>query len=143
MSQPQTPPPNEGRVLSVLNAAKSMTLFNVLVVALLVLILIPVYIVYRALSDEALLDRFLSSYREIPSDSGCTVRVVAERGGPERWAIANGFAAQGTDRWVVSVILQKEPTTAEITSFCQSLKLISDQILGDHDGDSDAPAVEQ
>lgn len=140
MTEPQ-PPPDQGRVIGLLNTAKSLTLFNVLVVALLVAIAIPVYIVYRALSDEALLDRFLSSYREIPSDSGCTIRVVAERGGPERWSISSGFAAQGTDRWTVGVILTKEPTTAEVTAFCESLKLISDQILANRDGGDDAPAL--
>jgi hypothetical protein len=140
MSQPTpTPPPNEGRVLGLINAAKGLTLFNVLVVALLVLILIPVYIVYRALSDEALLDRFLSSYRELPSDTGCSIRVVAERGGPERWSISSGFAASGNDRYVLSVILQKEPTKEETVSYCESIKLIAG--LLDHSGGDDAPAL--
>ena len=134
------PPPDQGRVLGILNAAKSLTLFNVLVIALLVLIAIPVYVVYRALSDEALLDRFLSSYREISSDTGCTIRVVAERGGPERWSISTGFAASGNDRYTLGVILQQEPTKEEIISYCESIKLIAG--LLDHDGDHDGvPAI--
>ena len=68
-------PPHQGRVLKALDAAKGLSLFNVLVIALLALIAVPLYIVWKALSDEALLDRFLSSYREIPSNSGCTIRL--------------------------------------------------------------------
>ena len=134
------PPPDQGRVLNILNAAKGLTLFNVLVVALLVLILIPVYIVWKALSDEQLLDRFLSSYMEVPSDSGCTVRVVAERGGPERWSISSQWAAQGTEIWTVGTIYQREPTAEQILSTCQALKLIADQLVHTG-GDNDAPVI--
>jgi hypothetical protein len=108
-----------------------MTLAQVAILALLIMLLIPVYVIWKALSDEALLDRFLSSYREVPSDSGCTIRVVAERGGPELWSISSQFAAQGNDRWTVGVILTKQPSTEEITSFCASLKLIADRMLQD------------
>jgi hypothetical protein len=123
MSEPPT-----GRIASAANVVKSLSLSNVLVIFLLLLMAVllagPAYVVYRALGDEKLMDRFLSSYREIPSDTGCTIRVVAERGGPEHWSISTGFAMQGSDRWTVGVILDHAPPEEEVTSYCATLMLI-------------------
>jgi hypothetical protein len=45
-----------------LGAVKDLSLGNVLVIALLAIIAVPVYIIYRALDNDALMDRFLSTY---------------------------------------------------------------------------------
>jgi hypothetical protein len=123
-----TEPPPEGRFAHAAHAVRALTLSNVLVIFLLLLMAVPVYIVYRALSDEALLDRFLSSYRVIGSEGGCTIRMVAERGGPEQWSINTGFAAGGNERWTVGVVLEREPSREEITSHCATLLLIVERL---------------
>jgi hypothetical protein len=121
------PPPNDGRVLSWLNAVKGLTFTNLLVLAGLAIVAVPVYVIYRALDDEKLLDRLLSTYEETSSQmAGCTLRHVQERGGPELWGISSGFAFQGAQRWFISVVLSHEPSNDEIVSFCESLKLITD-----------------
>ncbi len=124
MSEPQP----AGWFAAAAHAVRTLTLQNVLVVFLLLLMAVPVYIIYRALSDDALLDRFLSSYREIPSGTACTIRTVAERGGPERWSISTGFAAGGNEKWTVGVILERQPTEAEISSHCATLLLIVERL---------------
>lgn len=134
-----TPPQPEGRMLGLIHAAKGLTFANVIIIALLVAIAIPVYIVYRALGDEKLLDRLLSSYEEIPSDSDCTLRQVKERGGPERWSVSTGFAFAGADRWQVSVVLDHAPVEDEIASHCATLLLIVDQMMHANGGSTDAP----
>ena len=97
---------------------------------MLAIVAVPVYIIYRALDDEKLLDRFMSTYEERSSQlSGCTLRHVQERGGPDIWGISSGFAFQGGDRWFVSVALSHDPSPDEIASFCESLKLIADRML--------------
>jgi len=134
--------PPAGRIASAANVVKSLSLSNVLVIFLLLLMAVllagPAYVVYRALGDEKLMDRFLSSYREIPSDTGCTIRVVAERGGPEHWSISTGFAMQGSDRWTVGVILDHPPSEekGEVASYCESLMLIVDKM---HEPDEPQP----
>lgn len=120
--------PNAGWLAGAISAIKGLSWTNLLVIFALLLMLIPAYVVYRALNDEALLDRFLSSYREVPSTTGCTVRVVAERGGPERWSISTAYAAQGADRWTVGVILDSEPKEEQIESYCAALNLIVDRL---------------
>jgi hypothetical protein len=125
-----TPPVEEGKALGWLNAVKGLTLTNALVIILLLVALVPAYVVYKALGDDKLLDRLMSTYEEMSSQhSGCTVRHVQERGGPDLWGISSGFAAQGADRWFVNVVLSHEPGTDEIMSYCESLKLIADRML--------------
>jgi len=116
-------------VTAALTAVKGLSLSNVLIIALLAVIAVPVYIVYRALNDAAVMDRLLSSYKEIPNTSGCTLREVKARGGPARWAISTGFAFHGADRWSINVILDQQPTTEQLVSNCETLKLIADGVL--------------
>jgi hypothetical protein len=132
------PPPAEGRLAGAANVIKGLTLSNVLVIFLLLCMAGPAYVLYRALGDEKLLDRFLSSYQEIASTTGCTIRVVAERGGPQRWSISTGFAFAGADKWTVGVILDREPTEEEIASYCASLGLIVDK-MHDEGGSTGEP----
>ena len=118
-----------GRLAAAASVVKSLSLSNVLIIALLAVIAIPVYIVYRALNDAAVMDRLLSSYKEVPNTSGCTLREVKSRGGPARWSISTGFAFHGADRWSINVILDQQPTTEQLTSNCETLKLIADGVL--------------
>ena len=137
--EPPAPPP-EGKYLGWLNAVKGLTISNVLVIALLAIVAVPIYVIYKALSDEKIMDRFMSTYEESANQqSGCTLRHVQERGGPDIWGISSGFAFQGDGRWFVSVALSHDPSIDEIASFCESLKLIADRMLqrgnGGLDGD--------
>jgi len=135
LSQPPGPPPAEGKVLGWLNAVKGLTLTNALVIVMLAVVAVPVYVIYKAIGDEKLLDRFLSTYEEISSQNvPCTLRHVQARGGHAQWAISSGFAFQGNARWFVNVGLDHDPTRDEITSYCETLKLIADRMLS---GDGD------
>jgi hypothetical protein len=124
----------EGQGLKWLGAVQGLTLGNVLVLALLAVIAVPVYVIYRALGDEKIMDRLMSTYEVIDSRQGCAVRHVQERGGPDLWGVSSGFAFQGRDRWFVNVLLDHAPTDDEVGSYCESLKLIADRLL-DHDGE--------
>lgn len=142
MSQPSSPPPTDGRVLTWLNAIRGLTFTNLLVLLGLAIITVPVYVIYKALSDDKLLDRLMSTYEEKSSQmTGCTIRHVQERGGPDMWSVSSGFAFQGTDRWFVSVVLTHEPGNDEVVTYCESLKLITDQMLDRDGGANPAPTI--
>jgi hypothetical protein len=127
---PPPAPPSETGWLSWLTAVKGLTISNVLVIAALAVVAVPVYVIYKALGDEKLLDRFLSTYEEKTSQiTGCVIRHVQERGGPDLWSVSSGFAFQGADRWFVSVVLTHEPSNDETETYCESLKLIADKML--------------
>lgn len=125
------PTPNEGRAVGVLNALKGLSFTNVLIIALMAMIAVPVYFTYRLLNDPTTLDKFLSSYDErIDEQSGCTIRKVRLRGGPWRYGVAAGFAYSGSERWQISVILHSEPSQEDIISNCAALNLIAEKMLG-------------
>jgi hypothetical protein len=125
------PPPPDGRVLGWLSG---LTLNNVLVMALLALVAVPVYVVYKALGDDALLDRLMSTYEVIDTKQGCLVRHVQERGGPALWGVSSGFAFQGEARYYVNVIVETLPTDDEVAAYCAVLKLIADRLV-ERDGE--------
>ena len=135
--------PEPGKLERAAKIVSSLTLSNVMVIALLAVIVVPVYVIWKATSDDKLLDRLMSTYEEIGSKSGCTLRHVQARGGPALWGISSGFAFQGADRWFVNVLLDHAPTEEEIASYCASLKLIADRMLGHGYDAGDGPAVDQ
>jgi hypothetical protein len=126
------PPPTEqvpaAGWLSWLNAIKGLTITNVLVIAMLVVVAIPAYVVWKALGDEELLDRFFSHYKEISAQNvNCTLREARYRGSEMYYAISTGIAYQGADRYIISVILDHPPTSEEINSYCETIKLMGDR----------------
>jgi hypothetical protein len=125
MTDPSNPPPG-GRINSLIIAVKGLTFTNILMIALLMIIMVPVYIFYKALNDPAVMDRLLSSYSELSSPSGCLIREFKPRAGKKLWTVSTGFAYQGSDRWLASVVLDHQPEDEEIESYCASLKLITD-----------------
>jgi hypothetical protein len=131
MPTDQPPPtPQDGRILSWLGAVKGLTVTNVLVIAMLVVVAIPAYFVWKALNDQVLLDRFLSNYRELSAQNvACAIREAKYRGGATQWSISTGFAIAGRDRYVVAVVMDYYPSNEELHSYCETLKLIADTHL--------------
>jgi hypothetical protein len=130
-TQPPPLPPNDGRIVSWLNAVKGLTISNVLVIAMLIVVAVPTYLIYRVINDEKLLDKFLSHYDEISSQNvGCTLREASNRGGPTIYAISTGFAYQGRDKYTVSVVLDHSPSNDELVSYCATVKAIADSLQG-------------
>jgi hypothetical protein len=127
---PQPDPPLPGVPAGWLNAIRGLTVTNAVVIVLLVVALIPAYAVYRLLTDEALLDRFLSSYMVTITDTPCRMIRGRQRGEPYSWAIATGFAFEGQTRWTIGVVLGKEPTTEDIRTHCAVLQAIVDFMHG-------------
>jgi hypothetical protein len=124
---PPEPPPSNGKYLGWLNAVKGLTISNALVIILLAMVAVPTYVLWRAINDEKLLDRFLSHYAEYPSQTtSCTVRQIKVRGGPETFALSTGFASQGTDRYFISVVSNHMFNPSEERSYCETLNLLVD-----------------
>jgi hypothetical protein len=122
--------PGNGKVTGWISAVKELTLTNVLIIALMAMVAIPVYFVYRVLNDPTMLDRFMSSYSETTDASGCTVRTVKLRGGAYHWSISSGFALSGSDRYTVGVIVDSEPKPESVATYCATLHLIVDKLQG-------------
>jgi hypothetical protein len=50
------------------------------------------------------------------------------RGGGDTYAISTGFAYQGSDRWTVSVLMQRRPDDSEMVSYCETLNMLVDHL---------------
>jgi hypothetical protein len=130
-----TEQPPTGKLDRLIGAVKGLTLSNAVVIILLVAVAIPAYFVYRALNDQAILDRFVSNYQEAPAlGTNCTIRTGHVWGGPQTWSVSTGFAFQGSDRWTVAVLLNREPSKEEVTSYCATLNIIVDDMHGEETG---------
>jgi hypothetical protein len=123
------PPDRVGQVGGLVKIVQSLTLTQVLVIALLVMIAIPTYIAWRVINDESMLTKFTSRYEELSSDKmPCTLRVASVRGGGDTYSISTGFAFQGSDRWTVGVIMNSKPDDSELVSYCATLNVLVDHL---------------
>jgi hypothetical protein len=125
-----TPPDNRvGVVGEIANIVKGLSLTNVLIIALLVALAVPTYILWRFLNDASLLNKFTSFYEERSSDKvGCILRIASQRGVHPIYSISTGFAYQGSDRYIVGVIVEDEPDEGRLASYCETLNLIVDHM---------------
>lgn len=125
--QPQEPPEPTGRLGGWLTAVKGLTITNAVVIIMLAIVVVPGYLVYKAVNDQRLLDRFLSDYQVISSQMvSCTLRSARQRGESAEYFISTGFAFEGGDRWAVGVSLDRQPTPDELGSYCAVLNLVVD-----------------
>jgi hypothetical protein len=120
-------PQQQGIVLSVVNAVKGMSMTNVLVIIMLAIVVVPSYFLWSVLNDPVMLGRFLSSYEEVTSDKWpCTLRIASLRGAGDQFSISTGFAYQGSERWTLAVLIDRQPTENEMYSYCETLNLLVD-----------------
>lgn len=128
MSEPQPPQQQQsGMVQTIIHAVKGLTLTQALVIVLLAAVLVPSYLLYRIINDPEMVGRFLSSYEEYTSDkTSCVLRIASLKGGGDQFGISTGFAAQGADQWVVTVLMDRRPSESEIESYCATLNQIVD-----------------
>lgn len=122
-----TPKAMASLIEHIVHIVKGMSFSNVLTLAMLVVVLAPTYLLWRVLNDTAMLGRILSSYEEVSSDKvDCTLRIASQRGAGATYSISTGFAYQGNDRWIISVVMDRNPTESELQSYCATLNLIID-----------------
>lgn len=123
----QPPQQQHGILERAIASVKGLTFQNVLIMMMLAVIVVPTYLLWRLLDNPTALGRFLSSYEEVTSDKWpCTLRIASVRGAGDTFAISTGFAYQGSERWVVSVIMDRKPTDEEMQSYCETLNLLID-----------------
>lgn len=126
MSEPGEPTPG-GRLGGWLTAVKGLTITNAVVILMLAIVVLPGYLLYKAVNDQRLLDRFLSDYQVLASQmTSCTLRSARQRGEAAEYFLSTGFAFEGGDRWSVAVTIDRAPTTEEVNSYCETLNLVVD-----------------
>lgn len=118
-------------------AIKGLTFVNVAVLAVLVLLTVPVYFVYRMLNDPQLMGAVLSEFREIRTKTDCSLYYSQSAGSAPTWSVTNQFAERNAEEWAIVVRIKFEPDDAAMRDYCSSLE---DVIRYLHDPDLPPPA---
>lgn len=129
MSQPPSPLPNNSS--GWLSFAKGLTLGNAAAILVLLVGLVPAYVVYRMVTDPALIDRFLSSYEVRSTGTACRLVKAREHGGGYTYAVTTAFAAEGQQKWSLGAVMTTEPSEEEIKSNCALLQAIISFLHGE------------
>lgn len=109
-------------IRTVVDEAKTLTLTNVLIVALLVVVSFPAYVGYRLLNDERLIIQVSSSYEDMRYGLGdCTVYRAQEKGDKSDFIIRYTFRFDRFGSWYVAIRSQKQPSKEEARSACDIL----------------------
>jgi hypothetical protein len=141
---PPPPPPDTqqqpdriGLIGGIAGIIKGFTLKNVAITALLALIILPGFVIWRVMNDASMLNKLTSRYEEYTSDKiPCTLRVASVRGGGDHYSISTGFAFQGSDRYIMGVIMDRKPGEIELQSYCEVLQKIVDHLRRPEDAPS-------
>jgi hypothetical protein len=66
--------------------------------------------------------------QKVTSDKTPCVLASSLRGGDDQYGISTGFAAQGSDQYVISVLMDRKPSETEQQSYCATLTAIVDHM---------------
>jgi hypothetical protein len=106
----------------IIEAVKTLTFTNVMVILLFVVGMAPAYLAWRILNDDELRDIVFSSFTSLTvAGLHCSFNVASEIGEEKSWFIAHDFAMAGRDRWYVGVNTLTEPTPEQIEEYCKVL----------------------
>jgi hypothetical protein len=125
-----TPPPPPTTVTAGLSFLERLTPKNALAILLLLCGLVPAYVVYRLVTDPALLDRFLSAYAVEPTSTACRIVRARERGEDFSYAVTTGIAFEGQTRYTIGAIMSRLPTEEEQQTLCVILQTMIDALHG-------------
>lgn len=103
---------------------------NAAAILLLLCGLAPSYVLYRLVTDPALLDRFLSSYAVEPTSTACRLVKARERGEDYSFAVTTGIAFEGQTRYSLGAVMTREPTEEEQATICVLLQTMIDALHG-------------
>lgn len=107
---------------SILEAAKGLTLSNVLIIGLLILISFPAYVAYRVINEERLMNYVASSFEELRFGIGdCGVFRAQIRGEEPEYLVRYTFRFDRLGMWYLAIRGQTEPTKTEAKEKCAAL----------------------
>lgn len=107
---------------------KGLTLLNAAVVLLLLSGIVPAYVGYKVLSDPALLSIIMSEYKELPSNTDCTLVEGQVAGGQPAYFIRNQFQERKDEVWYMATKIKFRPDDEAMEKYCTSLNTAIDYI---------------
>lgn len=107
----------------ILEIARSLTLTNVLILALLLIVSFPAYVGYRVLEDNGLRTLVFSDYRFIDTPLKDCVYVHAQPAlGENSYLLRYAFDTEGTYVYFTGVRMETELSVDELGKQCDKLR---------------------
>lgn len=109
-----------------LDAIKGLTFVNVAVLAALIVLLIPAYLMWRIMNDAALFNAVFSDYTELESPTDCQLTFQQASGGRGFYLIRLNLAQRSREIYAVSVRLDwpHAPDGEAIRRYCATLEAL-------------------
>lgn len=115
-----------GMLDRMLNVVKGLTYTNVAIMALLLLLLVPVYLVYRILGDQNLMGAVFNVYSELDAPTDCLLAFQQPAGGSGAYIVRAVLAERNAEVWYVSVKLRFKPDDQAMTQYCGAATQVVD-----------------
>lgn len=113
-----------------LSAVRTLTLTNVLIIALIVLIAVPTYAAYRFLTDGEFRREFLQRADLIDASVPCIVLRSSGLGKPTRYTVGMVYAVVDRLERVVAIRSAGPLNDTEIVALCQQVLATGDRLRG-------------
>jgi hypothetical protein len=109
-------------------AAQSMTVQNVLTMAMLLMVAAPSYFAWRFLTDEDFRHEFTATARVIDANVDCLV-LVTSMAGVERYTVVLPYAIRGRTEHIVGIRAPGALTGDEVAAACVGVTDASQMML--------------
>lgn len=119
----------DGKLERAFGVVRSMSLTNVLILALIVVIAVPAYFAYRFMSDAAFRREFMTSAIILEQHVPCVVLEGTRYGSQSRHSVFIVYGLDGRNEKLLGLRAPDTVTDADLTGMCQRLRTLSEEIV--------------
>jgi hypothetical protein len=119
---------DEGKLERAFGVVRSMSLTNVLILALIVVIAIPAYFAYRFMSDVAFRREFMSSAIILEQHVPCVVLEGHRYGSQVRHSVVVVYGLDGRNEKLIGLRAPEAMNSVELTEMCKRVVTLSEEI---------------
>lgn len=127
-----------GLVDRLVDIVKGLTLTNVLILALLIILIVPLYLAWRVLNDQDLQGKLFNTYSELEAPSDCLLTFQQAAGGSGHYVIRAILAERPAETWYISTRIRFKPDDKAMYLYCAASSQLIDFM---RDPNNTAPPV--
>jgi hypothetical protein len=121
-------PPRAGMFERVIHTVRTLTLTNILMIALLLLIAVPVYFIYHFMTDDGFRRELLSRAIIIDKNVPCIVLVAHRYGSADRYTVGLVYGFEGRMERIIALRAPGTLTDQEIEKVCDRVVAIANEM---------------
>jgi len=117
-----------GKVERAFGVIKSLNLTNILIIALMVLIALPTYFVYRFIADVDFRREFMDTAVVLDKYAPCVVLEGHKWGANKRHSVVAVFALDGRNEKLIGMRSPEPMTPDEINEMCKKVQIMANEM---------------